>query len=120
MTPQTSKTLVKRQPLPMQSFCSFDGTENIARQELATVPPRAQVVAQAVGQHYGGASHKVDAAERDIWLFFNQECNQGWHPEPKYGTAAIRNLADCLVDLAQTRYASLNVAYFQANIASRY
>jgi hypothetical protein len=120
MTSRTSKTLVKRQPLPIQSSPGFNKTENLSRQDLALVPLRAQVVAQAVAQSSSSASHKVDAAERDIWLFFNQECSQGWHPESKYGMAAIRNLGDCLVDLAQTRYASLNVAYFQANIASRY
>jgi hypothetical protein len=120
MPPRTSKTLVKRQPLPVQPFRFSEDTEDDSVQALITVPPRAQVVAQAVGQTEGGASKKIDAAERDIWLFFSQECSSGWHPEPKYTTAAIKNLADCLVDLAQARYASLNIAYFQADISTRY
>jgi hypothetical protein len=120
MPPRNSKTIVKRQPLPIQTFRSPEDTENDSSQALTRIPSRAQVLAQAVGHAEGHTSRKIDAAERDIWLFFNQECIQGWHPEPKYATAAIKNLADCLVDLAQTRYASLTVAYFQADISARY
>lgn len=109
MTTSSNTSLIKR---PSYAVQQLDDTPD----EIILAPPPTPKPLYPQNQVNLSRPDDSNPAERDIWQFFEQECNGGWHPTSKYGRAVVKSLANCLVDLAQARYADLRVVYFDTNI----
>ena len=47
----------------------------------------------------------------DVYMYLSRECSGSWYPSFKHGQAAVKGIANCLLDVADERYASLKVEY---------